>query len=99
VNFVLEDIVAVHVCLLVGRTLQIVPQLQPDTHVGSADTTASIRSAGVRVRHATAMGERPHRSHESIEPLPFSRPKQNLCGPRLPTQTVNGAPHPWRPLP
>jgi len=72
VNFVLEDIVAVHLCLLVGCTLQMVPQLQLDADVGSVDTTVSIRNAGVRIRHSTAMGERSGRSHGSMKPLLFS---------------------------
>jgi len=84
VNFVLEDIVAVHRCLLVGCTLQMVPQLQPDTDVGSADTTVSIRNAGVRVRHPTAMGERSGRSHGSMKPLLFSRAETASLPPASP---------------
>ena len=61
-NFVLEDVVAIPVCLVVGCT----SQLQLRTPVGSPDTTASIRSARINLRRSMAMGERSNRSHESI---------------------------------
>jgi hypothetical protein len=84
VNFILEDIVVGHVYFLVGRTLRIVPRLQPDTNVGSADTTAGICSAGVRVRHSTAMGERSARSTESITPLLSSSAETDSLPPASP---------------
>jgi len=69
VNFVLEDVVAIPACLVVGWTLQITSQPQLCTPAGSPDTTAGIGSANVDPRPSMATGERYGRSHESINLL------------------------------
>jgi hypothetical protein len=90
VNFVLEDVVAIPACLVVGWTLQITSQPQLCTPAGSPDTTAGIGSANVDPRPSMATGERYGRSHESINLL-FLR--SDLSTPR-----PERLPHPWMPV-